>query len=274
MRCLGVLVCVPFLVSAQVQFSGRVVDENDAPVANARVAAGDRVVYTGQAGGFRMELPAAGTVTVTVDKQGYFQFQKAVEAGPDVTLVLNAQREVFQSVQVGAQPAAVEPEQTERDERLSGTEVNDIPYPASHSLRNAMKLMPGVIEDASGGLHFHGGAENQTRYTLNGFDITDPIDNRFTTRLAVEGVRQMELATGREQAQFGGGPAGTLQIQTDNGTDHLQYTATNFIPGVDSKAGLHLGDWTPRAGIAGTASGPLRLSHGVPPSARARRAPR
>ena len=114
-----------------------------------------------------------------------------------------------------------------------------------------MKLIPGVVEDPSGGLHFHGGAEDQTRYTLNGFDITDPIDNRFSTRLAVEGVREVNLTSARESPQLGGGSAGTLAIQTDNGTDKLQYTATNFIPGVDTRGGLHFGDWTPRAGISG-----------------------
>ena len=235
----------------QVQFGGRVVDENDAPVANARVRVADRETFSGAAGTFSLILVAGRIQTVTVDRAGYFQLKGPVEIGPDVTLVLNQQLEVFQSVDVGAQPTPVEPEQTQREERLSGTEVNDIPYPASHSLRNAMKLMPGVMQDPVGGLHFHGGSENQTRYTLNGFDITDPITNKFATRLAVEGVRQMELTTGRESPQYGGGSAGTLQIQTNSGTDKLQYTATNFVPGVDMKSGLHIGNWTPRAGISG-----------------------
>lgn len=237
---LGIVVCC----SGQVRFAGHVVDEHDAPVANARVTVADRSAYSGPAGEFHLDLPGAGAVEVTVDRQGYFQLKKTIEVATDVTLVLNVQRELFQNVVVGAQPSPVEPEQTQPVERLSGTEVNDIPYPASHSLRNAMKLMPGVIEDPSGGVHFHGGAENQTTYTLNGFDITDPINNRFGTRLAVEGVQEMEWKAGGESA-------GTLAIKTDNGTDKLQYTATNFIPGVDTKAGLHFGDWTPRVGITG-----------------------
>ena len=252
--CLGAVVfwaLVPSVLVGQVQLGGRVVDENDAPVANARVRVGDRETFSGAAGTFSLIVAAAGTQTVTVDRAGYFQLKKPVEIGPDVTLVLNRQLEVFQSIDVGAQPAPVEPEQTQREDGLSGTEVNNIPYPASHSLRSAMKLMPGVVQDQVGGLHFHGGSENQTRYTLNGFDITDPITAKFTTRLAVEGVRQMELETGRESPQYGGASAGTLQIQTNNGTDQLQYTATNFVPGVDMKEGLHIGDWTPRAGISG-----------------------
>ena len=244
---------------AQVAFTGHVVDENGAPVAQARVAAqaapyAAQEASTGPTGAFEISLAAPGPYQVTVERTGFFRLVQSVNvpsAGTELTLVLNPQREVFQSVTVGELPTSVDPAQTDQQQQLSGTEINDIPYPSSHSLRNAMKLMPGVIQDPSGGLHFHGGAEDQTRYSLNGFDITDPIDNRFSTRLAVEGVREVTLTSARESPQLGGGSAGTLVIQTDNGTDKLQYTATNFIPGLDTRGGLHFGDWTPRAGISG-----------------------
>ncbi len=247
------------IAGAQVLFTGHVVDENGAPVAQARVAAqtapyAPRDAYTGPSGAFEISLSAPGPYQVTVERAGFFRLTEPIQVqadGADLTLVLNPQREVFQSIDVGELPTPVDPAQTDQQQQLSGTEINDIPYPSSHSLRNAMKLIPGVVEDPSGGLHFHGGAEDQTRYTLNGFDITDPIDNRFSTRLAVEGVREVNLTSARESPQLGGGSAGTLAIQTDNGTDKLQYTATNFIPGVDTRGGLHFGDWTPRAGISG-----------------------
>ena len=61
--------------------------------------------------------------------------------------------------------------------------------------------------DIAGGLHFHGGAEYQTRYTLDGFDITDPVTGRYNTLLAVEGVRSLDLETARQPAQYGRGSA-------------------------------------------------------------------
>jgi hypothetical protein len=200
-----------------------------------------------------LSLPKAGSYLVSVDRAAYFALKdRPVEVpGPEVTLVINQQEEVFQSVTVGELPSPVDPEQTQREQRLSGTEINDVPYPSSHSLRNSMRLMPGVIQDPSGGLHFHGGAEYQTRYMLDGFDISDPIDGRYRTLLAVEGVRSLDLYSARESPEHGRGSAGTLQILPDNGTDQLRYTATNFIPGVETNGGLRVGDWTPRAGISG-----------------------
>jgi len=256
------LTCFLFAAGARAQVTllGRVVDENEAPVAGARVSASrgaetPAVATSGPSGDFRLNLPAAGRYLVTVNRTGYFVLKdRPVDAGPNapqVTLVLNIQQESFQSVTVGESPSPVDPQQTQTEQRLSGSEVNDIPYTNSHSLRNALPLIPGVVMDPSGGLHFHGGAEYQTQYTLNGFDITDPIDGRYTTLLAVEGIHSLDLYSGSESPQYGRGSAGTLEIRTESGTDQLHYTATNFIPGVDSRGGLRVGDWTPRAGISG-----------------------
>jgi len=254
------------LARGQVGVNGRVVDEDETPVAGARITvrcgqAPAVEAYSEPSGAFQFSLAAPGECLLDVDRTGYFQVRNRplAVAGPltETTIALNTEREVFQSVTVGDSPAPVDPAQTLGAQRLSGTEVNDIPYPASHSLRNAMKLMPGVIQDPTGGLHFQGGAEYQTRYMLDGFDITDPIDGRYATRLAVEGVRSVDFDATRESANLGNGSAGTLRIQTENGTDRFHSTATNFIPGVDTNGGLHLGDWTPRAGI----SGPIVKGH-------------
>src|SRR6202167_1043813 len=242
---------------AQVTLTGRVVDQNEAPVANARVSAHRAAespvqTYSGPSGAFELRLPAADIYLIDVDRAGYFALKdRSVQAPSEITLVINEQEEVFQSVTVGELPSPVDPEQTQREQRLSGTEINDIPYSAAHSLRNSMDLIPGVIQDPTGGVHFHGGAEYQTRYTLDGFDISDPIDGRYRTLLAVEGVRSLDLYSSRESPEYGRGSAGTLQVHTDNGTDQLRYTATNFIPGLTTNGGVRVGDWTPRAGISG-----------------------
>src|ERR1035438_1324012 len=245
--------------AAQVGVAGRVIDEDGAPVPAARVAVHCGALpaieaQTGPAGLFQMSLPP-GDCTLNAGHAGFFELRDRplhIGNGPtEVTVTLNPQHEVFQSVTVGALPPPVDPAETQGEQRLSGTEVDDIPYPASHSLRNAMKLMPGVVQDPTGGLHFQGGAEYQTRYTLDGFDITDPIDGRYSTRLAVEGVRSLDLVDSRESANLGNGSAGTLAIHPENGADQFHSTATNFIPGLDIHSGVRFGDWTPRAGVSG-----------------------
>ena len=133
-----------------------------------------------------------------------------VETTQEVTLAINTVREVFQSENVNAATSPVDVGQAQNQEHLSGTEVNDMPFANSHSLRNSLPLMPGVITDAAATLHVNGSSENQVLFLLDGFNITNPISGRFQTLLAVEGIRSVDLSSGRYSPEFGKGSAGSL----------------------------------------------------------------
>ena len=250
------------LHASAIAISGRIVDENDAPVGGARIIAKSAGApnsatiraQTDPTGCFSASLPDAGDYSISVEREGFFELKNHVihlEGTHEITLMINTVREVFQSVDVNAAPSPVDIAQTERKETLSGTEVNDVPYASSHSLRNSIKLMPGVIQDPTGGLHFNGSSENQVLYALNGFNITDPISGLFRTRIGVEGVHALDFASGRYSPEFGKGSAGVLGISTDTGTDAFHFTATDFIPGLDVQQGVRFSNWYPRFGFSG-----------------------
>lgn len=245
----------------EVVLQGRVADENGAAVREARVsvrpAAGAANAYTAETdptGVFRIALPDSGDVLITVERDGYYalkDYPAHVESGQEVRLVVNSVREVFQSVNVNEQTSPVDVGQSQSQQRLSGTEVNDLPYANSHSLLSSLPLMPGVLLDPAGNLHINGSDPTQMLYLLNGFNITNPISGQFQTLLAVEGIRSVELSSGRFSPEFGKGSAGVLAVNTENGTDAFHYTATDFIPGLSLQQGLHLGNWYPRFGVSG-----------------------
>src|SRR4051812_8401730 len=249
---------------ADVIVSGRVVDENNAPVGSARIsvrpadakASGDLVQsVTAPTGTFEFHLPAAGEYLVNFQRDGYFQLRdhrvEVSASAHEVTLLVNHVREVFQTVDVDDTPPPIDIDRTSSEQRLTGPEIMNVPVAGTHTLRNSMKTMPSVLQDPQGELHFNGGAENQVLYTLNGFNIGDPLTGHFDTRLSVEAVRSLDFSTGRFSPEFGKGSAGALAIQTKTGTDQWRYSGTNFIPGLDSKKGLHLGAWSPRANLSG-----------------------
>jgi hypothetical protein len=259
---ISVLASLP-VRAADVTLRGRVVDENDAPVFGARVTvrrAADSVsvppreTQTDPDGAFEFTFLEPADILITVEREGYYALKDRsvhIEAAQELTLVINTVREVFQSQDVNEQTSPVDVDQTQNQQTLTGTEVNDIPYANSHSLRNALPLMPGVVEEASGALHVNGASENQVLYVLNGFDISNPISGQFQTVLAVEGIRSLNLATGSFSPEFGRGSAGVLNISTENGTDTFHYTATDFIPGFNIQHGARLGNWYPRVGVSG-----------------------
>ncbi len=256
---MNVLLLAALLLPADVGVTGRVLNENGAPVAAARItvratAGGTWQTRTDPAGTFTFTLPGPGDYLFSVEREGYYRLTDRavhIEGSQEVALTINTVREVFQSVDVHEQPSPVDITQAQNKERLTGTEVNNIPYATPHSLKDSMHLLPGVIEDAGGGLHFDGSSENQVLYTLNEFNITDPVSGHFQTLVAVEGIRSLDYSSGRYSPQLGNGSAGAVAISTESGTDKMHYTATNFIPGLDFNQGIRFGNWYPAAGVSG-----------------------
>jgi len=250
-------------VQAQVRFHGQILTENQAPIPGARVQLESGNATAAQTtsdirGEFSLNLAQSGDYFVTVEREGFFPIRRqavAITAGADpATFALVPVRELQQSLDIVASPLALDLDATSSKQAVTGTEIINIPYPNTNDLRSALRIVPGVIRDNRGGLHMHGGAEEQVLYTLNGFNLTDPLTGRFETRLSVESVQSLEVNTGNLSAEHGKGSAGTLAIRAHTGDDKLRYSATNFVPGVENQKGWTIADWTPRANV----SGPIR----------------
>ena len=169
-------------------------------------------------------------------------------------IVLNHQRELFASDKVTDKQAAVDLDRDYTERSLSGTEIMDVPMPEHRYLRSTFRLMPGVVQDNRGGIHFAGGAENQVLYTLDGFNIGDPITGGFDTRVSLDAVRSVEYSLGGAAAEAGRGSPARLRFKPKWAMTACADSGTNFIPGVDERKGLRMGAWSPRFGV----SGPLR----------------
>ena len=243
---------------ADVSVKGRVVDETNAAVADALVRfsldGAAEAVSSNAAGEFELKLPSFGRYLVQAVRENFFPLNDyAVDIldGRELLIVLNHQQELFESVKVTDQSPAVELSRNYTTQSLSGTEILDVPFPEDRSLRKAFRLMPGVVQDSRGGVHFAGGAENQVQYTLDGFTIADPVTGAFDTRVSVDAVRSVDYSSGYLSPDAGKGSAGVVAIQTKMGDDHFRYAATNFIPGVDIRKGLRMGAFSPRLGVTG-----------------------
>jgi hypothetical protein len=241
--------------AAEVRIAGKVVDDNQVAVAGARVWIEDNSVLSDPTGAFVLTLERPGEHRINAQREGFFLLRNhplRLDPGENlVTLVLNHQREVHDSIQVTYSPPAVNPEEIKASHQIVSTEILGIPYPQTNNLRNALPMMPGVVQDSRGNLHIAGGSADQTYWSLDGFNITDPLTGRLETHVNVDGVRTVEVATSRYSAETGKGSAGAVQIRTLMGDDRWRPTGTNFFPGIENRKGLIIGNWTPRATIAG-----------------------
>jgi hypothetical protein len=248
-------------LNAQVAVSGRVVDENGAGIAGARVevhpsGGGTAAVASSDpAGNFSLSLPAAGEYEIRAERLGFYLYQgrgQRLEAGAtQLTITLNHLQEFSERIDVTYSPPAIDLQQPSDRKELASTEIQSIPYPAPQDYRNALPLMNGVIQDTAGRIHVNGGDTNQTNYTLNGFNISDPVTGRLETRVNVETIQSMGLENSRFSADNGRGSAGALDLKTRMGDDRWRFGGTNFIPSISAASGLHVNKWTPRLEFSG-----------------------
>src|ERR1035438_6978569 len=111
------LVAIP-LRADELAVRGRVVDENDSPVAAARVTVRPASLpghaqesYTDLAGAFTLILPGPGDYFFNVERERYYTLKDRpvrVGAAQELTLVINNVREVFQSENVNASTLPVD----------------------------------------------------------------------------------------------------------------------------------------------------------------------
>jgi hypothetical protein len=235
---------------------GKVVTETSAPLSAARVlldCAGKKFQsLTDPDGSFRFDVSTDGTCQISVVMDGYFPLNdRTVNAGDDLRLILTPIRERLESVEVSATPSAVDLTTVSSESRVSQVDIINAPYPATNNLFNAMRILPGVVKGTRDTLHINGGAAEQTQTTLDGFNISDPLTNGFNTRMSVESIESVEVTSGPMPPEFGKGSAGTLALRTRSGDDKFRASATNFIPGVEFRSGLVIGNFTPRVNFSG-----------------------
>jgi len=249
-----------FATDTPIALHGRVVDENGLPVGGAQVKlemAGGRTFLgaTDDAGAFTIENLAAGEYTAHIARPGFFilegqKIELAADSG-EIAFTLNHAEELREKVDVTAPGNQVETSETPQQITLTSQEIRDIPVASSHDLQQSLIALPQVLLDNQGLLHLAGSRATQAQYLLNGFEIGEPVNNSLNARFSVDAARSAEVQTARLGAEYAHPGAAVLSFDTPDGDDHWRFNATDFIPGINVRQGVELGDYYPRAQVSG-----------------------
>jgi hypothetical protein len=170
-----------------------------------------------------------------VERPGFFVFadaRHAIEAGSQqVTIRLNHLQEFADKIDVTYSPPAIDPQRTSERKELTNTEIQGVPYPAPQDFRNALPLLNGVVQDNAGRVHFNGGDTNQANYTLDGFNISDPVTGRLEARINIESIQSMDLEGSRYAGGQRTGLHGRAGSQDEDGRRPLAVRRHELHPG-------------------------------------------
>jgi hypothetical protein len=237
-------------------------DENGVAVSAARVSLltplqDQRLrCETDFAGHCQFTALAPGTYQLRIEKELYYAVflpTLQVEATGNVDVILSRQQEVREVVNVVESPPAVDPTQISSQEKLSGLDILNIPYPNTRDYRNALNFIPGVVQDVAGQPHIAGAEAYQTLTLLDGFNVTQPANGLLLVRVSSDSFQSVTAETSRVPAEYGKASGGVLSMNTGIGDDHFRFSATNFTPSLQNKKGLRFDSVDPRL----TFSGPL-----------------
>jgi hypothetical protein len=256
--------CAGSRAQAQVAVTGRLIDETGAGVSGARIEIRSAdssvpiVASSDLAGNFKIVLPAAGTYQILAERQGFYVFrtrEQRFDSSPgQLIIALNHLLEFSEHVDVAASPAAIDPQQPADRHVIDSAEIQSLPFSGSQDYRNALRLVDGAVQDNNGRYHLNGGDASQTAYSLDGFNVANPVTGYLDARVNVDSIQFQNVETSRTSAENGRGSAGALELETKMGDDRLRFGGTNFVPGISSAGGFHMNHWTPRLEI----SGPIR----------------
>lgn len=244
-----------------VKFLINVVDETGVPVADARVVleqSDTQTLVRGEtdaAGRHEFDVANVGSYQLKIEKEGFYASTTDVRVGEASSLEVTIyhQQEIAETVNVYDSPPTIDPGRTANAQAVTSREILMVPYPSTHDYRKALPLIPGVLADASDQIHLGGSATHQVFDQLDDFNIRHPVTGLLTMRISPDALRAIEAQSSRSSAQYGKGSGGTLSLTSSMGDDRYRFSATNFIPSLQNRKGLHFNEWTPRA----TFSGPL-----------------
>ncbi len=238
-------------------------DENGVAVSGARVVltpASGALPSNGETNvAGRADFPplAPGSYRLTVEMDGFYPITGRtvqLEQGRSLHITLAHQREFQQRVEVHYTPPIINPQQTAAVRTLSSRDVVNIPYSTNRDYRNVLPLIPGVTPGLNGQIHINGSSSTQIYDRLDGFDISQPVSGLLTLRVSPDALRSIRVVGSRLPADLGKGSGEALSLDTGMGDDHFHFSATDFIPSVQDRKGIHLEAFTPRLSV----SGPLR----------------
>jgi hypothetical protein len=246
--------------SGSITLHGQVTDENGLPIQRAQVVVSPgtertETIYTDAAGRFEVNGLTNPEVHLALSKPGFFLIEDRkidLNAGiNELSLMLNHESEVQEQLEVKSQPIQIDPDTTSHQESLVQHEILNTPTASSHDLQQSLRTIPQVLADSGGRLHVAGGRQGQTEVLLDGFEINNPANGAFASRVNVDAVRAVTVETGGYGAEFAHASAGVVSLDTQAGDDAWRFGTTNFIPEANVQQGTHFGNWYPRVTLSG-----------------------
>ena len=207
---------------------------------------GTKSFVTRADGTFRFPSIPPGRYLVTVKMPGFQTIKRPdilVNVGITVTLDFEM-KQAAEAIEIVV--TATTPTVDTKSSKLSVNYTTDLieSLPVGRDIFEVIKTAPGVIGGVSSMVSVHGSALVQSRYVLDGVDITDPLRGYRATWMTFDAVEEVEMILGGLSAENAKSSAGFINVVTKSGGNTFTggitatYTGEDFFKSSFSKEGL------------------------------------
>src|SRR5262245_37314906 len=206
---------------------------------------------TDEVGNFAfLGLPAA-TYTLTAEATGLPKATRDIRltTGANLVVEIIMTASVTESVTVKDEEGLLSTGETTTSNTVRAEKLEDLPLRADN-YQGALPLTPAVIRDPNGD-HIKGTRAGQNSYTLNGADITDPVNGNLAFDIPLEAAANVHVEDNPYSAEFGRATGGASNLETKTGGDKYKFGAARIFPTFHNIIGGKVDSFRPRITVEG-----------------------
>ena len=272
---LGTLIaCATALWGQTGQITGRVTDQNSAPMPDVKVTIREiatnttRVTQTNQDGFYSAPSLLPGDYQISFEKTGFKTFTRTgltLQVGQDARLDTPLQLgSVSEKIEVKADVPALETETHSTGEVVEARQVTELPLlgrdayalgelvPGVRTSRGMNDLPVDIISTAS--ISINGAQGNANEFLLDGAPNSAPSQNGPLFYPIADAVQEFKVDTSNYSAEFGRAAGGVFNVVTKSGTNDVHFEAWEFLRNNDLNANNYF------ANLAGQPIAPLKFN--------------
>jgi hypothetical protein len=197
------------------------------------------------------DLPAA-VYTATAEASGLPRVTTEIRLTAGATLVVDVllTAKVTESVTVRDEEGQLSTGETTTSNTVRADKLEELPLRADN-YQSALPLTPGVLRGMDGADHIKGTRAGQSSYTLNGADITDPVNGNLAFDIPLEASASVHVEENPYSAEFGKAIGGSSNLETKTGGEKFKFGATRVFPTFHNIIGGKVDSFRPRLTFQG-----------------------
>ena len=198
-----------------------------------------------------LELPA-GNYTLTAEANGLPRVTREIHLTTGASLVVEIvlTATLSESVTVRDEEGLLSAGESVTSNTVRAQKLEQLPLRADN-YQGALPLTPSVIRDVTGKDHIKGTRAGENAYTINGADVTDPVNGNLAFDIPLEAAANVHVEENPYSAEFGKGTGGASNLETKTGGDKFKFGAARVFPVFHNIIGGKVDSFRPRLTFEG-----------------------